>query len=96
MNKSSLYVDKISNYQSNNYMFLGRLPEFKDYYEEFGKKQKGHGVDIGAGPQGPYFNYYPNCSQLDACDAEKAVVDSFPPSYSNRFIFKLGKENLPY
>lgn len=71
MNKSSLYADKISSYQSNSTMFLGRLVEFKDYYEEFGKLQKGHGVDIGAGPQGPYFNFYPDCSQLDACDAEK-------------------------
>lgn len=45
---TGLYSDKIHTYQANIHMFIGRLPNFQDYYAEFAEQQAGHGLDIGA------------------------------------------------
>jgi SAM-dependent methyltransferase len=92
------YTDKLDNYQGDCLVFLGRFTLFSDYIKEFAGRQTGSGVDIGCGPKGCNGNYFKSCKSLDACDAEKAVVDSVPKGvYANSYVYKLGSdEQLPY
>ena len=66
---TNLYQDKIHNYQANNRMFIGKFTDFQDYYQEFAQRQSGHGLDAGAGPQGPSHPFFKHCARFDGCDA---------------------------
>jgi hypothetical protein len=49
---TELYVQQISTYQSDCPCILGKFPMFSNYIEDFAKGMHGHGLDVGAGPQG--------------------------------------------
>lgn len=46
----------------------GRYSEFSEYIREYGSRVEGHGLDLGAGPDGPNAQFFVKCSQLDGCD----------------------------
>jgi len=91
------YKNKIEIYQNDCPVLLGRLPMFSDYIKEYANGRTGHGLDVGAGPQGPNGKFF-TCDTLDGCDAEKDVVKSLPGNiYSSTFQYFLGsKQKLPY
>ena len=93
------YKNKITNYQGDCPVELGRLKYFSDYIKEFSKRSElvmGQGLDIGAGPGGCNGHLFSN-NVFDGCDLEEDVVNSLPKEYYNtRFIYKLGSQNLPY
>jgi SAM-dependent methyltransferase len=92
------YQNKITNYQGDCSVLLGSHQLFSDYIKEFSDRSGfGKGLDIGAGPQGPNGKFFTKCLQLDGCDADPLVVHSLPKTYSKRFQYSLGKnELLPY
>ncbi len=92
------YKNKLSNYQGDCEVLLGKYPMFSDYIKEFAQSKKGHGLDVGAGPQGPNGKFFTNCDSLDGCDADSDVVASLSKDiYSNTFQYFLGsKQKLPY
>ena len=90
------YKNIIQNYQGDCAVLLGKYKMFSDYIKEFAKKQKGNGLDIGAGPQGYNSKYFRHCNRLDGCDAEQAVLDSLSRDYTNKFLCFFGSDKLPY
>ncbi len=53
-----MYKNKIENYESDCPMHLGSKTHFNDYLKEWAQVQTGSGLDLGAGPQGPYAHYF--------------------------------------
>ena len=92
------YKNKLTNYQNDCYILLGKYPLFSDYIKEFSRGRKGHGLDIGAGPQGPNGKFFIECSSIDGCDADEDVVNSLPKTvYNKTFPYLLGQnKELPY
>ena len=89
------YSNKIGCYQGDCKVLLGRYPKFSEYIKDFSKTQLGNGLDLGSGPGACNGKFFPSCT-LDGCDADESVVESFPDNYQDRFVFKLGKDTLPY
>jgi SAM-dependent methyltransferase len=92
------YGDKLSNYQGDCSILLGRYSMFSDYIKEFAQNSIGDGLDIGAGPQGLNGKYFTSCDSLDGCDADTDVVKSLSKDiYSKTFQYFLGSvQRLPY
>ncbi len=92
------YKNKITNYQGDCIVLLGRCPKFSDYIKEFANKHKGDGLDVGAGPGGCNSAYLEHCKSLDGCDAEPDVVKSLDKAvYGKSFMYVLGSnDKLPY
>lgn len=93
------YKNKITNYQGDCPIELGRLTHFSDYIKEFAKRSElnsKRGLDIGAGPGGCNGHWFQN-SVIDGCDVEKEVVDSLPKEFYNKcFTYTLGSQKLHY
>lgn len=91
------YKNKLSNYQNDCYVLLGKYPLFSDYIKEFSKGRIGDGLDIGAGPMGPNGKFFVDANNLDGCDADEDIVQTLPKNvYSKTFQYLLGSQNLPY
>ena len=89
------YSNKIGCYQGDCNVLLGRFPKFSEYVKDFSRTQSGNGLDLGCGPGACNGKFFQSCT-LDGCDADESVVESFPENYQDRFVFKLGKDTLPY
>jgi hypothetical protein len=63
-----LYSAIMEEYKADCPVLMGRFKEFSEYIAEYGGKVAGHGVDIGAGPNGVHGKLFKNASQLDGCD----------------------------
>ncbi|ARF09980.1 methyltransferase [Indivirus ILV1] len=92
------YKNKIASYQGDCHVLLGKHSMFSDYIKEFSKDQRGHGLDVGAGPQGPNGKFFTHCETFDGCDADDDVVSSLPKNiYTKTFKYLLGSnQKLPY
>jgi hypothetical protein len=53
-----MYKDKLTNYEADCPMHLGRFNNFSEYIAEFAKGRKGNGLDVGAGPGGPNGKFF--------------------------------------
>ena len=84
-------------YCGNIPCIMGKHPEYSDYIRQFAQSVTGHGLDIGAGPDGYFAEMFNTCQRLDGCDIDEEIVKSLPSqSYSERFIHALGREKLQY
>ena len=63
-----MYKDKMTTYTSTGPCVLGRFTEFDQYIQEYAKDQKGHGLDIGPGPNGLNAKFFTMADRLDGCD----------------------------
>lgn len=88
------YKDKLSNYQWDCLVEIGKYSKFSNYIAEFSASISGKGVDIGAGPGGYNGQFFSHC-ELDGCDADEDVVKTLT-FHHNKFQYYLGLESLPY
>lgn len=94
---AELYKQNVSSYQGDCPCFLGKHSMFSNYIQDFAKGKTGHGLDVGAGPQGCNSKFFEDCESIDGCDSLQEVVDSFPEKYNKKFVYFLGKEEpLPF
>lgn len=94
-----MYKNKLSNYQGDCPVYLGRLKVFSDYIKEFANSVSGLGLDLGAGPGGCNSLYFQKTDvKLDGCDVDEDIVMSFPKdNYNKKFNYTLGcDKKLPY
>ena len=92
------YADKITIYQGDCAILLGRRSQFSYYIKEFASLVGvgSRGLDLGAGPGGCNSVFF-DLTSLDGCDAEPEVVNSLPVQlYNKKFLYRLGKDKLPY
>ena len=88
---ADLYVEQIQTYQGDCRCIFGHYPMFSGFAQSYAKGKTGHGLDVGAGPQGCNSKFFTDCQSLDGCDALREVVDSLPVKYSKKFVYFLGK-----
>lgn len=100
------YKNKLSNYQGDCIVELGKYQKFSDYIEAFARSlnkdrkddEKLVGLDIGAGPGGCNGLFLKDLGVLHGCDADPDVVKTIPSKFYQRaFTYVLGsKIPLPY
>jgi SAM-dependent methyltransferase len=91
------YKDKLSNYQWDCLVEIGKYEKFSEYIANFSSTVSGKGVDIGSGPGGHNGKFFSHCEKIDGCDADIDVVKTLSPNiYDTTYQYFLGQQDLPY